>query len=46
MLYRKIRANVRYHFGYTPDVLEKMTIQQLAEAWSDLQYMLQRINQR
>ncbi len=37
--YRLMRAFVRYYLNYTPEVLDKMTTQQLAEAFSDVMYV-------
>jgi hypothetical protein len=45
-LYRKIRAALRYHFGYTPEILDNMTTEQLAQAWGDLQYILKKLNNK
>lgn len=37
--YRVARANFRYYFHYTPEVLDKMNIRQVVEAWEDLLYI-------
>ncbi|MBI9055522.1 MAG: hypothetical protein JEY96_16990 [Bacteroidales bacterium] len=34
-----MRAYIRYYLKYEPDVLESMTMQQLAEAFQDLLYI-------
>jgi len=37
--YRMMRAFVRYYLHYTPEVLEQMSLEELAEAWSDLLFV-------
>jgi hypothetical protein len=37
--YRAARAYVRYYLKYTPDVLEKMTLEQLLQAFNDVVYV-------
>jgi len=37
--YRIMRAYVRYHLHYTPDVLDRMDVRQLAEAFEDVQFV-------
>ncbi|MGI6290811.1 MAG: hypothetical protein ACOXZH_00060 [Bacteroidales bacterium] len=34
--YRLMRAYVRYYLKYSPDVLDKMTLEQLVEAYEDV----------
>ena len=38
--YRIMRAYVRYHLHYTPDVLDSMDVRQLAEAFEDVQFVI------
>lgn len=37
--YKAARAYVRYYLKYTPEVLEKMTLEQLIEAFNDVVYV-------
>jgi len=37
--YRMMRAFVRYYLHYTPEVLERMSLAALAEAWSDILFV-------
>lgn len=39
-----MRAYVRYYLKYTPDVIDKMTIRQLAEAYKDVEFVRTRRN--
>ena len=34
-----MQAYVRYYLNYTPEVLEKMTLRQLAEAFNDILFV-------
>ncbi|MDR1729952.1 MAG: hypothetical protein LBR52_04750 [Prevotellaceae bacterium] len=36
---RLMQAYVRYYLNYTPEVLEKMTLRQLAEAFNDILFV-------
>ncbi len=38
--YRLLRAYVRYYLKYPPEVLNRMTLQELAEAWNDMVFVL------
>ena len=36
---RLMQAYVRYYLSYTPEVLEKMTLRQLADAFNDILFV-------
>jgi hypothetical protein len=37
--YRLLRADLRYYLTYPPEVLNTMTMQELAEAWNDILFV-------